>query len=354
MKVAINTFPLNTAHQARGIGAYTRNLLEQLKKRTDVEVLEFDKTSEIKEVDVMHFPWFDLFFHTLPIRKKFPTVVTVHDVIPLLFQQAYPIGIKGKLNFFLQRLALKSCKAIITDSKISKSDIVKTLKISGEKVQVIPLAADENFKLLSDSEKLRVQKKYKLPKKFLLYVGDANFVKNLPFLIDCFKKLGSSFGEMRLVLVGGVFLKKIDNIIHPELDSLRQVFYKIDKFKLREKILMPGQVPADDLVGFYNLATVYVQPSLYEGFGLPILEAMRCGCPVISSNTGSLKEVGGDAALYFNPQNPEQFFELLSRLLEDASLRNKLSKLGILQAEIFSWEKTTDETVEVYKNICEK
>ncbi|MBI2599834.1 hypothetical protein HYW43_02870 [Candidatus Daviesbacteria bacterium] len=124
MKVAINTLTLKSAHKYRGIGYYTINLLEALKQETSVEISEFTRLSEVKDVNIIHYPWFDLFFHTLPIRRKFPTVVTIHDVIPLVFPQYYPKGLKGKISFMLQKMALSSCRYIITDSDTSKYDIV--------------------------------------------------------------------------------------------------------------------------------------------------------------------------------------------------------------------------------------
>lgn len=353
IKVAFNVQPLKTGHKTRGVGTYTKYLLENLKKKSEVEIEEFENLATVKDVDLVHYPWFDLFFHTLPLKKKFPTVVTIFDTIPLIFPTQHPTGIKGKVNLFLQKLSLKSCKQIITDSQSSKKDISNFLKINPTKVKVIPLAADSSFKVLSDAKKLQVKNEYHLPDKFILYVGDANYTKNLPVLIKAFNKLRKmdQFRDLKLILVGGVFLKKVENIDHPELESLKIVNRLISQNNLEEMTIRPGQVDTDDLIGFYNLATVYVQPSLYEGFGLPVLEAFSSGCPVISSGAASLPEVGGRAAVYFDPQNSDQLVKILSEVLLDKSLRSKLSKLGLNQAERFSWEKVADETVKVYEQV---
>lgn len=350
IKVAFNTLPLKTGHKTRGVGTYAKNLLENLQKRSDIKIEEFDKLSTVKEVDLVHYPWFDLFFRSLPFKKKFPTVVTIFDVIPLVFPSQHPLGIRGKGSFFLQKLSLKGCKQIITDSQSAKKDISSFLKIKPDKIQVIPLAADENFKVLPESKKIQIKNKYHLPDRFILYVGDANYTKNLPVLIEAFSKLYNmaEFQDLKLVLVGGVFLKKVENIDHPELESLKAVNRLISQNNLEEVIIRPGQIDIDDLVGFYNLATVYVQPSLYEGFGLPVLEAMSCGCPVISSKVSSLPEVAGKAAVYFDPQNGEQLIKILQQILTDKSLRLKLSKLGLQQAMKFSWEGVADETIKLY------
>ncbi|MFH1536159.1 MAG: glycosyltransferase family 1 protein [Patescibacteria group bacterium] len=357
MKIAINNLPLKSDHKLRGIGYYTSHLIEFLRKDSSIELQEFTNLPEIKKVDVVHYPWFDLYFHTLPARRKFPTVVTIHDVMPLIFSKDYPVGLKGKINFILQKIALGSCKKVITDSNISKKDIVKYLKVDDEKVAVIPLAADPEFRVLNnDTELLRIKRKYHLPDKFLLYVGDANWVKNLPFLIEGFLQLvkSSDLENVRLVLIGGVFLKDVESIDHPELDSLKRMNRLIKQYGLDEYIIRPGQIETDELAVFYNLATIYVQPSIYEGFGLPVLQAFTCGTPVVSSNCGSLPEIGGNSAVYFDPTNLKQFVSILKDVLENVSLRNKLSKLGLSQAAKFSWKKVADETISIYLKALQK
>lgn len=353
MKVAFNTYPLQSGHKTRGVGYYTLNLLEEFKKRDDLEILEFTNLFQVKQADVIHYPWFDLFSRTLKLNK-IPTVVTVHDTMPLIFTKEYPVGIKGKINFYFQKRSLKKCKEIITVSNYSEKDIIKYLKIPKEKVTIIKEAASDFFKILPDSEKLSIKRKYKLPDQFLLYVGDANFVKNLPFLIDGFKIIKDKFPLLKLILVGEVFLKNLSNIDHPELKSLKEVFQKINKYNLSEDVLRPGHINSKDLVGFYNLATIYIQPSLYEGFGLPLLEAFACGVPIMASNVSSLPEVGGGAVLYFDPNNINQFISKLEELLQDRSLQNKFSKLGLERAKLFTWKGVADETIKVYKKAINK
>lgn len=354
MKVAINSRPLKSAHKYRGIGYYTKHLIEALKQDHLLKLQEFVSLSEVSAADIVHYPWFDLFFHTLPIKKRFPTIVTIHDVIPLIFSRNYPVGFKGKMNFMLQKIALSNCRHIITDSIASKVDIVRFLKFKERKITVIPLAADERFKLLRSSTKLLyIKRQYHLSDRFLLYVGDANWVKNLPFLIESFKQLIQSpgFEDVKLVLIGGVFLKDVENIDHPELKSLKLTNKLIKQYGLETRIIRPGQIKEDELVAFYNLATVYVQPSLYEGFGLPILQAFACGTPVISSDRGSLPEIGGRAAIYFDPTNLKQFISVAQEILENKSFQDKLSKLGLGQAARFSWRKVAEETKSVYLKV---
>jgi len=356
MKIAINVLPLKTAHKDRGIGSYTANLVEILKNNPSIQIQTFEDLSEIKDADVIHYPWFDFFFHTLSKNKLAPTVVTIHDVIPLKFKEHYPIGFRGKINLYLQKKEIRKSSAIITDSKASRDDIIKCLKIDPGKIKVIPLAVDKDFKILSDAKLIHIKRKYNLTDQFLLYVGDANWIKNLPFLIEAFKNLSSrpDCKNLKLVLIGGVFLKNVENIDHPELESLKKVNKLIKEYGLEnegKKIIRVGQIEKKELVAFYNLATIYVQPSFYEGFGLPILEAMSCGVPVVSSSGGSLPEVGGKAAVYFDPDNINQFESIIIEILENKSLQDKLSNLSLKQAERFSWEQVAAKTLEVYSNV---
>lgn len=350
MTVGFCTLPLVTGHKNRGIGIYTSNLLEQLKEDPKIEVIEFEKKVPLS-VDIIHYPWFDFYFRTLPLLKNKPTVVTIHDTIPLIFKEVFLAGYKGKINFALQKLSLRGCKAIIVNSQDSKKNVVKYLGVDPNKITVTYLAQSDDFKILSQSQKIKIKNKFNLPDKFLLFVGDANYSKNLPFLIDAFKKITETFSDLKLVLVGEVFLKKLENIDHPELKSLKETNQKIKDFNLENKVIRPGWLNNDDLVGFYNLATVYIQPSLYEGFGFPVLQAFACSCPVISSNAGALPEVVGDAGILFDPTNLNQLVSILTEVLDDKTVRQKLSKLGLQRAKNFSWEKTAAETIKVYEKV---
>lgn len=353
MKVAINTLSLKSAHKKRGIGYYTARLIEYLKNDSSIEVEEFVKVSEVKNVDVIHYPWFDFFFHTLPLKKPFPTVVTIHDTIPLIFSDHYPVGIKGKINFILQRASLRSCRFIITDSRTSRGDIIKYLKIADDKIRVIPLAVDSKFKVLNDAKLIKVKRKFHLPDRFLLYVGDCGWSKNLPFLVRAFHEIikDPNFSDVKLVLVGGVFLKNVESIEHPELASLKIMNSFIKDHGMENNLIRPGYLEDEELVALFNLATAYIQPSLYEGFGLPVLQAFACGVPVIASSRGSLPEVGGNACVYFNPQNSNQLISIVKEILNTPSLQGKLSKLGFAHVKKFSWEKVASDTKAIYEKV---
>ncbi len=354
MKVAINILPLKSGHKNRGIGFYTSSLIENLKLDPQIKVQEFINLNEVNDVDIVHYPFYDLFFHTLPVRKKFKTIVTIHDVIPLLFPEHYPVGIRGRYAIMLQKLSLKSCKGVITDSEISRSDISRYLSFNKGKISTVYLAPNKEFKIQSDNRLIHVGRKYNLPSRYLLYVGDANWVKNLPFLLKGFAGLlnkNVDFRDIKLIMVGQVFLKKVESINHPELESLKEANRLIKDLSLERNIIRPGDLNLDDLVSFYNLATVYIQPSMYEGFGFPLVEAFACGTPVLSSDRGSLPEIGGDAAVYFNPTNLNKFVSELELILRDNSLRSSLSKLGLKRSKEFSWRKVANETKSIYQKI---
>jgi glycosyltransferase involved in cell wall biosynthesis len=346
LKVAINNYPMRSGHKDRGVGVYTKNLIDSLKK-AGIEVIEFENLEDVTGVDLIHYTWFDLYFKTLKISKEYPTVVTIHDVMPLIFQDHFPVGIRGKVNLFFQKQALKNVKKIITVSEISKRDIIKCLELDPAKISITKESIDPKFRVLPKKDLEKIKEKYNLPEKFILYVGDGNFVKNLPFLIKGFKSI--EVNDIKLVLVGKVFLKTSAELNHPELKSLKETLELIKKSGLTDKVILPGYVPTEDLVAFYNLATVYVQPSLYEGFGIPILEAMSCGTPVVSSTGGSLKEVGGEAASYFDPNDLDQFIKNLTAVLQNGTLQDKLSKKGSERAKLFSWQEVTNETIKVYQ-----
>lgn len=343
MRIAIDTTPLQTGHKRRGIGIYTKNLIENLKKADKSnEYLSFTQGQEIPQADLVHYPYFDLFFRTLPLSKKIKTVLTIHDVIPLVFRKHYSAGIKGSLKFLLQELSLLNVSHVISDSENSKNDIRQYLPIGGDKISVVYLAAEEIFKPVNDKQRLaKTERKYNLPDTFLLYVGNLDYSKNLKRLIRSLENT-----KINLVLVGEAFKK--------DLKETRELEEEIKQAGLEEYVLRTGFVPADELVDFYNLATFFIEPSLYEGFGLPALEAMACGCPVISSSESSLPEVCGDAAIYFNPFDE---FDIKRGVNEAFRMpKNDLADFkekSLHQAQKFSWEKTAKETIQVYKNVFE-
>lgn len=340
MKVALDTSPLTSGHRVRGIGAYTKNLSQALAKISDLELVTF-QGARIPDCDLVHYPYFDLFFPTLPIFKNKPTVVTVHDVVPLLFPQHFPPGIRGQLKFWLQKLSLQSTRAVITDSCASKSDIVKFLPVAPDKIFPIHLAPAPIFSKISDQAKLDAAvHKYQLPRRYILYVGDVSYNKNLPRLLEAIVDLNVNF-----VMVGQALADET-------VAETRKLMAKINQLGLQERIWRLGFVADEDLAAVYNLAKALVQPSLVEGFGLPVLEAMAAGCPVVTSNISSMAEIAGQAAILVDPNDTKNISWGIREIL-DRDKGQDLRVKGAEQVKKFSWDKTAQETVKVYKTVLD-
>lgn len=348
MKVGIDISALNLEHQYRGVGTYTENLIRALQsvQKSDFSVQLIKQGKIPTDCDLVHYPHFDPFFLTLPLRKPKPTVVTIHDVIPLVFPDYYPAGIRGSIKFQIQKFSLKGTMAVITDSENSKRDIVKYLGYPEEKIYVVYLAPGENFKKLETGRwKLETRKKYNLPEKFILYVGDVNYNKNIPGLIRAFYKIKTTIQNLKLVFTGKAFVDE-------NLREVREIIQLIKQLKLEDKIIRLGWISPQDLVKVYNLATVYCQPSFYEGFGLSVLEAMACGCPVVAARTSSLPEICDEAVSWIDPFDPQDIASGLRRLLDSTyPAYQSLVKRGFEQVKKFSWEKTAQETIRVYEEM---
>lgn len=342
MKIAIDISPLSSGHAYRGIGTYTQSLVEALQAEDKENSYILVTKPNYDEVDLVHYPYFDFFFRTLPLNKPKPTVVTIHDAIPLVFPEAYPPGIKGKLAFLVQKLSLNSTAAIITDSHQSTKDVIAHLKQPAEKVHTVYLAPNSGYRPMTIEVVSQILTKYGLNKPYFLYVGDINFNKNLPGLLTAFKEISSS---LNLVLVSKALTR--DN------PAANELFALIDRLELEDSIKILAKVPAlpvEDLPALYTGAEWYVQPSWYEGFGLPVLEAMACRTPVISSLGGSLKEIVGGVCLTFDPNSPEAMAATLkSALTKTKSEREAYVKKGLVRVSDFSWQKTARETIAIYR-----
>ncbi|TCW40349.1 glycosyltransferase involved in cell wall biosynthesis [Thermohydrogenium kirishiense] len=262
-----------------------------------------------------------------------PTIMTIHDLNHLKFPEYYTKFHKYYYNYIVKPSALNA-KKVLTVSNFSKMEIVNWLKCDSEKVVVTYNGVDENFKVINDKDKLIIiRKKYDLPQKFVLYIGNLKPHKNITNLIKAIKKINQ---EIMLVING----------------ESNEILNKIIKENnLENKVKFIGYVDDDDLPALYNLAELFVYPSLYEGFGLPPLEAMACGCPVITSNTSSLPEVVGEAGIMVNPYNVEEIARAIDLVLLNENLRREMIEKGLKQAKKFSWRKTAEETLKVYEDV---
>lgn len=371
MKVAIDSGPLNTGHKVRGIGAYTRELVKAMERVEDdnlrLYVVDLKKT-DLSKYDLVHYPYFHPFFNIIPTAKLTKTIVTVHDLIQLIYPKYYAPGVRGKIRFTFQKMALKGSDGIISVSETTKKDLMRFIGPKENKVKVIYEAPCDIFEQMSkhSSKLTQIKKKYNLPERYVLYVGDVNYNKNIPTLIAA-----CNISGLPLVICGkqaldieteGLdisslrgprdWLRFLLDQPHPELAHFKEL---LKEFKENDNILRLGYVPNDDLVAIYNLATVYVQPSYYEGFGLPVLEAMKCGTPVVIAKNNALVEVSNGAAHIANPKDEKDMAEKISEVFNKTSLQIQLSRSGISRAKEFTWDKTARETIAFYKKtITEK
>lgn len=293
-------------------------------------------------MDVAHVPYF-----APPLYPSIPTVVTIHDLIPLILP-AYKGSILVRFYTRLVSMAAKRAAAIITDSHSSKRDIINLLNIPGEKVQVIPLAADERFKPGVGTAALdRVRRRYSLPQEFILYLGGFDQRKNLNTLFQGFMGLKERLGDRCPLVIAGT-LPSEDTAFFPHPRPLAE------EVGVSDSVRFIGWVSEEEKPALYSLATLFLYPSLYEGFGLPPLEAMACGTPVIASNAASLPEVVGDGGVLVDPQEPAAWAEAMVSLLTSPQRREELSAKAVEQAQKFSWQRTARETLEAYQQVAAK
>lgn len=333
----------------RGVGFYRSHLLSSLEELDGLEVVK-------NSPDLVHYPFFDLFYPTLPQKLEYPTVVTIHDLTPLVLPKHYPMGVRARFGLMRQKTALKNVSAIITDSLSSKKDILGLMKIDPEKVFVTYLAAAKEYFLKPNERQIKeVGERYHLPEKFILYVGGVNPNKNLVKLANAAIKL-----HLPVVLVGPEFTKNpVETFSIKKILGIRPIHSEVKEFVNLKKIIennplfhILGFVGNSELNAIYHLASLYCQPSLYEGFGLPVLEAMTAGCLVVCSNRGSLPEIYPWETICFDPENQKEIEEALEKGLSlKKADRDSLIEAGKEKAAEFSWEKTAKATKGVYLSV---
>jgi glycosyltransferase involved in cell wall biosynthesis len=369
MQVCIDVSP--TAQQHAGLGRYAGEIASALARQDSVDLSLFynrqgnaqlpsyldhlpHKTVKMGNKpwrmavllsQLMHWPMdvtfgaVDVFHATNHLLAHFGqagTVFTLHDLIFLHFPEYHLPYNRWYLSFAMPRF-LRAADAVVTPSECSRQDAINFYGLPAEKITVIPEAAAPGFKPATDQTRLdAVREKYNLPKRFILHVGTIEPRKNLSRLLDAFKSLLAYQPDLRLVLIG----KK--GWLYDEF------FQKLRGLGLEEVVIFPGYVKEADLPSFFHLAEVFVYPSLYEGFGLPPLEAMACGAPVVCSNAASLPEVVGDAGLLVNPTDTKELTLALRRVLEEPDLRRRLSQQSLARASLFSWKKAAEQLKDLY------
>ena len=303
-----------------------------------------------EKLDLLHFPHFNV-----PIFTPGKFVVTIHDLILTHFPTVRATA-KSRLLYYFKNFAyrlviffaLHRAEKIIAVSQFTKDDIVSKFKINQDKIAVTyegvaNLAKSYDSLFVAKLDNQEILARHHIPRNFLLYVGNAYPHKNLETLLRVFDRLHQNRPELRLVLVG-----KID-YFYKRVQDAASALNLWQKGNINNPVIFPGYVPDVQLEILYSEAKAYVFPSLYEGFGLPPLEAMACGCPVISSDRSSLPEVLGEAALYFNPESDESMLAKIDLLLNKPDLRQKLIESGRARAKKYSWWECANQTLAIYR-----
>ena len=364
MTIGIDGNEANVKEQV-GVSTYTQNLLSELRKKSSKSLL-FNVYLKQEPLHAMpednkffkyrivrgRFLWSqvflpvklltgvknDVFFspaHYIPRFISTPTVVTIHDLSFHYFPEDFLKRDLFKLKNWT-KYSVHKAKKIIAVSNTTKNDLVKIYKLPSEKIQVIYNGYEKEAGKTKVDQKLIKRLKNNF---YILYVGTLQPRKNIPALIDAFYEFVKDNREFKLVIAGkkGWLYEKI--------------FNKVRNLGLERNIIFAGYISNATLKELYKNAFCFVHPSLYEGFGIPILEAMSEGCPVISSDKSSLPEVGGNAALYFDPNDANQLVSQINNLKNHADLRNTLILNGKERVKLFSWQKCAAETLSLLRQI---
>ncbi|MBU3159377.1 glycosyltransferase family 4 protein [Clostridium frigoris] len=369
MKIAIDARGVNL-YNGTGIGTYTENVLKNLinidsvnnyhvfwsgsnfesikkenckvimtskKHQRFFEDYYFPENISKENIDIYHMPQNGIGLSPEISCKK---IVTIHDLIPYVMPET--VG-RGYLLKFLKEMPIiiGNSDGIITVSEFSKRDILKYFPIDESKIFVTPLAADSKYTPLDKLHcKNFLAKSYNLANPFILYLGGFSERKNVASAITAFSKVYKDLGEnYNLVIVGDY------------KDSSQKLVKLTNELNMQSHVIFAGFIPEDHLPLFYNSCEALIYPSFYEGFGLPPLEAMNCGTPVIASNLTSIPEVVGDAGILINPYDIKDISLAIGNLLSSEKLRSELSSKALLRAKQFSWENTAGLTLKVYESI---
>lgn len=278
------------------------------------------KTINEQNYDILHATYYDV--NLMKLKKDKPLVITIHDMIHEIYPEFF--SLKDNVANYKKEMAMKADK-IITVSENTKNDLLKFIKLDEKKIEVIPLAS--SFKNV-------VKKTNK--SKYILYVGNRTIYKNFYFMVSSIVDILKENVDLNLLCFGQDFSKK-------EIKFL-------ENLGVQDKVKVIGKND-QDLINLYSNALAFIMPSYYEGFGIPILEAMSCGCPVIASNQSSIPEVAADSAFYFDAKDAKSIKYAVDKVISDEELRKNLAAKGYERNELFSWNKTANKTLQIYNSL---
>lgn len=368
------------AHPRCGISSYLENLIRQFSKINGIEIFLFGdrpihnqylqsvKDARIiifgqrkrkywsqfllpgqlkkSKIDIYHAVWNG----AVPFMTLCPVVVTIHDLIPLVLPGHFRKKRK-KIKFLLQSIiAARRAKIIITDSQNTKNDIIKILKVSIKKIRVIYLGVEQGLDFKKEKSIAQIEeclRRFEIPEDYIINTGGFEHPRrNVDFLVRAFRIfLDKNNVKTKLVIVGEI---QQDNPNYLRLKN------EIERLNLEKDIIFTDRVSDFDMSILLSKAKLMVFPSLYEGFGIPPLEAMFCNTPVITTRVGSIPEIVDDAGILVKPNNENKLAEEISRLYFEVDLQERLKRKGTERIKNFSWERCADKTLEVYKEVLRK
>jgi glycosyltransferase involved in cell wall biosynthesis len=289
-------------------------------------------------------------YYLMPYLPGVPSVVTCYDLIPLIYPE-YFSATQRLIYWLAHRLALRTAGLILAISQATKADLVRAFHLDPRRISVTPLAASANLAPCSRMQIDAVRVKYALPEQYVLYLGINKPHKNLARLIQAWQVAKVKYQTP--ALCAGACVSNIKLVIAGYWDERYPEARRLaEQPGLKDQVVFVGPVIEADLPALYSGATLFVFPSLYEGFGLPVLEAMSCGTPVVCSNTSSLPEVAGDAALLVDPLNIDALAETIGQVATQTEMRQAMREKGLAQAARFSWARTAQETRAAYNNLA--
>jgi glycosyltransferase involved in cell wall biosynthesis len=284
-----------------------------------------------RQFDLMHSMAF-----VTPIVTSCPTVVTVYDLSFLHFPERFPALQRWYLNSQTKR-SCRAARRVITISESSRQDVHQFFGVPLSQIDVVYPGVNGRYQPLPAAQITAFRQKHNLPDRYILHVGTLQPRKNISTLLEALAKLDDK--DVHLVLAGGKGW------------LYNEIFAQIEALGLTERVIFPGYVTDDDLPLWYNAAVLFAFPSVYEGFGMPVVEAMACGTPVVASNASSIPEAMGDAGLMFDPENATELVERIASVLHDSDLSATMRAKGLQQARNFSWEEAGRQTAVSYQQI---
>lgn len=368
MKIGITTHAIDGP--ITGIGNYVSNLVKELiLDRNQYTLIHFHKNenelyNSTNELLIPNFPIipdairssiylslkkdFDIVHETgnigLLFPSKFKKIITIHSLYTYLYPDTVTFFRRSKMQ--MAKHSYNNIDCIITVSQSLKNEIMAFLKIPEEKVKVIHHGIDNELFKKIDKQNIVIEKikeNYGLDSRFIFNVSTLQPTKNLPTLIKAYYKLKTRYNSKhKLVIAGGEGWK------------YSEIYNLVKNLNLEKDVIFTGYIQNKDLIYLYNAADIFVFPSLYEGFGIPILEAMACGCPIITSNAHSLPEVVGDAGIMIDPYNVEILANKMHELLENSGLREEMIKKGFKRINNFNWKNVAKQTLDVYEEVISK